>query len=280
MRRALFVAAVLSIASPGVTPCQTAPDAAQLEALLAEFLAGASRNDAAVHERFWADSLVYTRSTGRRIGKADILKDVRAAPPAGPRVSYTSYSAEDVRIQQFGDTALVAFRLVGTIESDGRAERAEFLNTGTFVKRDARWQAVAWQSTRAALPEAEARVQVTAVDTALHAALLAADVKALEPLLHESFVWTHSNGTRLPARELFEQLASGRLRYARLETNNVTLSIHGPTAVVRGDSLRQRSANPQTPGSGDPEAFPIFYTLTLVNDGGAWKAVAMHTSRP
>jgi ketosteroid isomerase-like protein len=208
------------------------------------------------------------------------MKDVRAAPPAGPNVSYTSYSAEDVQVQQFGDTALVAFRLVGTIESGGRAERAEFLNTGTFVKRDGRWQAVAWQSTRAALPETEARVQVAAVDSALHAALLAADVKALEPLLHDSFVWTHSNGTRLPARELFEQLASGRLRYARLETNNVTLSIHGPTAVVRADSLRQRRANPQTPGSGDPEAFPIFYTLTLVNDGGAWKAVAMHTSRP
>jgi ketosteroid isomerase-like protein len=280
MRRAFLVAAVLSIAAPGDAPCQSAPDAAQLEALLAEFLAGASRNDAAVHERFWADSLVYTRSTGRRIGKAEIMKDVRAAPPAGPDVSHTVYSAEDVRVQQFDDTALVAFRLVGTIDSGGRKERAELLNTGTFVKRSGRWQAVAWQSTRAALPEAETRTQVAAVDSALHAALLSADVKALEPLLHDSFVWTHSNGSRLTARELVEQLGSGRLRYLKLETSHVTLQVQGTTAVVRGDSLRQRSASPQTPGSGDPEPFPIYYTLTLVHEGAGWKAMAMHTSRP
>jgi hypothetical protein len=105
-------------------------------------------------------------------------------------------------------------------------------------------------------------------------------VKRLEPVLHESFVWTHSNGARLTASELVAQLESGRLRYVRLERSHVTVSVHGTTAVVRGDSQRQRSANPQTPGSGDPEAFPVYYTLTLVNEGVAWKAVAMHTSRP
>jgi len=280
MSRALIAVAALWIATPRLAPCQSAADATKLEALLAEFLAGASRNDAAVHDRFWAESLVYTRSTGRRLGKAEIMKEVRAAPPAGPGVSHTRYSAEDVRIQQFGDTAVVAFRLKGASEADGREELVEFLNTGTLAKRDGRWQAVAWQATRVPLPEAEARNQVVAVDSALHAALLAADLHALEPILHESFEWTHSNGTRLTARELVEQLGSGRLRYVRLETSRVTVSVHGTTAVVRGNSQRQRSANPQTPGSGDPEAFPVYYTLTLVNEGAGWKAVAMHTSRP
>ena len=150
---------MLWIATPAVGAGQPAPDAAALEALLAEFLAGASRGDAAVHDRFWAESLVYTRSTGRRVGKADILQGLRAAPAAGPSAPATAYSAEDVRIQQFGDTAVVAFRLVGTTESGGSKQRAEFLNTGTFVKSDGRWQAVAWQSTRAALPEEEASVR-------------------------------------------------------------------------------------------------------------------------
>src|SRR4029079_6570191 len=53
----------------------SADDSAELTRLLREFLAGASRNDPAVHERFWADDLVYTGSSGRRIGKADILSD-------------------------------------------------------------------------------------------------------------------------------------------------------------------------------------------------------------
>ena len=281
MRRAFFIATALWIATPRLGPCQPAADATKLESLLAEFLAGASRNDAAVHDRFWAESLVYTRSTGRRIGKAEIMKEVRAAPPAGPGVSHTRYSAEDVRIQQFGDTAVVAFRLKGTTSDvGGREELVEFLNTGTLAKREGRWQAVAWQATRVPLPEAEALNQVAAVDAALHAALLAADLPALETILHESFVWTHSNGARLTVPELLEQLRSGRLRYARLETSHVTSQVQGTTAVVRGDSLRQRSANPEKPGAGDTEAFPVYYTLILVYEDAAWKAVAMHTSRP
>ena len=55
---------------------QTAPDAAELTKLLNDFLAGASRNDAAVHDRFWADDLIYTRSAGRRVNKAEVMRDV------------------------------------------------------------------------------------------------------------------------------------------------------------------------------------------------------------
>lgn len=278
MTRAVLVAAVLWIATPDAAPGQPAPDAKALQALVEEFLAGASRNDPAVHDRFWAESLVYTRSAGVRVGKAEILQGLRTASPAAPGEP-VAYSAEDVRVQQFDDTAVVAFRLVGTTGSGGRKQRTEFLNTGTFVKHGGRWQAVAWQSTRAALPEADAKLQVAAVDRALQAALLAADVEALAPMLHEAFVWTHSDGARLTGRELGEQLASGRLRYLKLETSHVTSQVAGATAVVRGDSVRQRSANPQTPGSGDAAPFPVYYTLTLVSDGVGWKALAMHTSR-
>ena len=130
-------------------------DGAELTGLLKEFLAGASRNDPQTHDRFWADDLVYTRSSGRRMGKAEIMADLRApsAPrPAGPA---TTYTAEDIRIQQYGDAAVVAFRLVGTEEKAGKAEVTNYLNTGTFVKRNGRWQAVAWQATRVPRPGEE-----------------------------------------------------------------------------------------------------------------------------
>src|SRR2546428_12816467 len=93
---------------------QTAPDATELTNLLKEFLAGASRNDAAIHDRFWAEDLIYTGSSGRRIGKADIMSGVRSAPAAKPGDPTTTYTAEDIRINQYGDTAVVAFQLVGT----------------------------------------------------------------------------------------------------------------------------------------------------------------------
>ena len=121
-----------------------------LSMLLERFLAGASVNDAAVHERFWSDELVYTSSNGTRFGKSDILAGVRASAAEPPDETPTVYTAEDVDIRVYGDTAVVAFRLVGTSD-DGIQS---YFNTGTFVRRDGEWRAVAWQATR--IPGAEA----------------------------------------------------------------------------------------------------------------------------
>jgi len=142
-----------------VTYAQTAPDAPELTKLLNEFLAGASRNDASVHDRFWAEDVIYTGSAGQRRGKADIMRDVRSAPAPKPDDPTTVYTAEDIRIQQYGNTAIVAFRLVGTTRrpqqgspaeatQDGTTEVLKYLNSGTFVKREGKWQVVNWQSTR------------------------------------------------------------------------------------------------------------------------------------
>lgn len=120
----------------------------ELTNLLKDFLAGASRNDAAVHDRFWADDLVYTGSSGRRVGKADILRDVRSETAPKPEEGTTVYSAEDIRIQQYGTVAIVAFRLVGTTTKAGATEVAHYFNTGTFLKRDGEWRAVSWQATK------------------------------------------------------------------------------------------------------------------------------------
>lgn len=125
-----------------------AKDAAALTALLNEFLAGASRNDPAAHERFWAEDLIYTGSSGRRVGKADILKDVRSATPPAPSDPTVAYTAEDVRIQQYGDAALVAFRLVATTTAAESTQVAHYLNSGMFLKRGGRWQVVGWQATK------------------------------------------------------------------------------------------------------------------------------------
>lgn len=147
----LFSFVILTLATALTVHAQTAPAAAaDLTKLLNDFLAGASRNDAAMHDRFWADDVIYTGSAGRRRGKAEIMKDVRSAPAPKPGDAKTTYTAEDVRIQQYGNTAIVAFRLVGTTEKDGKTEVAKYLNTGTFLKRKGKWQVVSWQATKAA----------------------------------------------------------------------------------------------------------------------------------
>jgi hypothetical protein len=155
----LIAVAFLPAAALSQTPA--APDAPELTKLLHEFLAGASRDDAAMHDRFWAEDLIYTGSSGRRIGKADIMRS--AAEASQPKEKKEGeeqkpeesavYTAEDIRIQQYGTTAIVAFRLVGTTKKAAATEVANYLNTGTFLKRDGKWQVVAWQATK--LPEKE-----------------------------------------------------------------------------------------------------------------------------
>jgi hypothetical protein len=148
---ALFSFFVSGLFAQEPSPQPSTPaDAPELTKLLREFLAGASRNDPTVHERFWADDLIYTRASGKRIGKADILRDVNseATAPKPAEPESTSYGAEDIRILQFGNTAVVAFRLVGTTKKGAQTEVANYFNTGTFVKRDGKWQAVAWQATK------------------------------------------------------------------------------------------------------------------------------------
>jgi uncharacterized protein DUF4440 len=258
---------------------QTAPDSAELTRLLKSFLDGASRNDSAMHDRFWAEDLIYTGSAGRRIGKADIMRGQRSAAPPRPAGPTTTYTAEDVRIQQYGTTAIVAFRLVGVTANGDRTETANYLNTGTFLKRGGKWQVVAWQSTRMPRSDEDARKDAAAIEVAFHQAILSADVKTLESLMDENFIWTHDSGQQTTRQSLLEQLGSGRLKYSKMENKNITTSVHGDAAIVRGASSRQRSAIPGEV-SGDPGPFVAHYTLTLTNRGNGWRAVAMHSSRP
>jgi ketosteroid isomerase-like protein len=280
MRRVVASVFVLLSLALGARAQGAAADAAELGRLLNEFLAGAGRNDAGVHERFWADDLIYTGSSGRRVGKSDIMRDVRSAPAPKPDDPKTIYTAEDVRIQQYGVTAVVAFRLVAATEKDGRTQVAKFLNTGTFLKRDGKWQAVSWQATRLPRAEEDAKREVASAEAAFHQAMLAADLKRLESLTDKDFVWTRDAGERITRQQLLDEMSSGRLKYSKLETKNVTVTMYGDTAVVRGASSRRRSSIPSSPNSGDAAPFEAFYTLTFVNRDGAWTAVAMHSSRP
>lgn len=152
----LFLLATVSLQA------QAAPDAAELTRLLNEFLSGVS--NPAVHDRFWADDLIYTRSAGVRTNKEEILKGLRSAPAPKPGDPVTVYSAEDIRIQQYGDAAVVAFKLVGnTTKADGTKTVTNNLNTGTFIKRKGKWQVVAWQST--IIPEPKPVGQTSSTET-------------------------------------------------------------------------------------------------------------------
>jgi hypothetical protein len=125
-----------------------ADEHAELERTLHAFLVGASNNDSAVHDAFWAEDLIYTSSSGERFGKAEIMAGMESddeAPAAGPR-----YGAEDITIRIMDRLAVVTFRLTA---DDVGVRVGEYFNTGVFRKEGDAWRAFTWQATQ--IPAAE-----------------------------------------------------------------------------------------------------------------------------
>ena len=127
---------------------QEAPAADELTNLLEDFLAGVSQNNIQIHDRFWADDLIYTSSSGNRMTKDDIMDNLKNPPDSNQNGLSPVYSAEDIRIQQYGNTAIVAFKLVAVTDNGDKKEITEYLNSGTFLKRNGKWQVINWQATK------------------------------------------------------------------------------------------------------------------------------------
>lgn len=141
MQRILMAAGLL-LASLAVAKESPGQDELELTHLLDQFLAGA--DEPAMHQRFWDETLVYTASSGRRMGKAEILQGLHEVAAGNDTAGGPVYSAEEVDVRLYGDVAVIAFRLLAR-EGDGEQR---YYNTGTFLRRGGAWRAVAWQATR------------------------------------------------------------------------------------------------------------------------------------
>lgn len=142
-----FLLALLSYGQPAFAA--PAPATAELTRLLHEFLNAASANDRAVFDRFFAEDVIYTRSAGVTINKADIMKSFDQPHGAERDI----YDADEITVHQYGNFAVVNFRLIAKPSAGGAARY--YRNTGSFAKHDGMWQAVAWQSTK--VPETTAK---------------------------------------------------------------------------------------------------------------------------
>lgn len=158
MLKSLFAAALLTLIASGAS-AETDHRAA-LQTLLDQFLAGAA-SDIQVHQRFWADDLIYTSSSGQRFGKQKILDGMRPdkdeeksneeKKSVEKEADSIRYRAEDTDIRLFGNTAIVAFRLIAEPAGGGSGSntpKSQYYNTGTFINRNGQWSAVAWQATK------------------------------------------------------------------------------------------------------------------------------------
>jgi hypothetical protein len=154
MKKVLLLAVAL-LGSSLVWARSNSDPVTELTALLNNFLAAASHTppsaaDKATFNQFFDDDVIYTRAVGLVITKQDIMKSLDEPPSPGDPVA--TYSAEDITIHAYGNTAILAFTLVQKLP-DTSTKR--FRNTGTFMNRNHGWRAVAWQATSVAVAKNE-----------------------------------------------------------------------------------------------------------------------------
>ena len=140
----LVLLACMQFAGASVALASSENDRQQLHGLLHEFMIGASSNDRATHERFWADDLIYTSSSGERFGKQHILDGLADSEDSAEAAA--EYRATEVDIRLLGsDVAVITFVLVA--DQPGQ-HRQHYLNTGVFTRHGDSWRASVWQATK------------------------------------------------------------------------------------------------------------------------------------
>jgi uncharacterized protein (TIGR02246 family) len=105
------------------------------------FAAMVAKDTAALAELF-ADELSYTHSNASVDTKASFLAAIEAR-----RFDYRAITCSDRSTVVIGDTALLTGRAQIDVAAGGRDVQLNARFTVTYVRRDGRWQFLAWQST-------------------------------------------------------------------------------------------------------------------------------------
>ena len=94
-------------------------------------------------EEILSDDLIYTHSTARQETKSEFISALTSG-----RTKYQSIDREDVKVQQYGETAVVTGHAKFHVNANGNDVRFQVKFTDVYVKRGEKWQMVAWQSTK------------------------------------------------------------------------------------------------------------------------------------
>lgn len=147
--RTLFLSLIIIFSlAPALSIAQSAESvwAENIRQLLDDFLYGASVGDAAAHDRFWSEELIYTSSSGERYGKDAIMSSFEEEPVIDEEPS-VMYSAEDVVIRFYGNTAILTFTLVADPQDDPNEPNSFYYNSGVLTKVGTQWKVINWQAT-------------------------------------------------------------------------------------------------------------------------------------
>ena len=135
----LWAATLAAAATPTVPAGQ---DAAEVEQADQAFNRALERFDVNALRELIDDHYVFTDPTGRVSTKQDVIEGFETG-----RIKIQSQRTQDVHVQVYGDAAVETGMLTSVAVRDGKNSGGTFRFTRVWVKRNGRWQTVAFQET-------------------------------------------------------------------------------------------------------------------------------------
>lgn len=103
-------------------------------------------------------------------------------------------------------------------------------------------------------------------------ATIAQDAGALDALLHDDLVYTHSNALVDSKQSYVEAIRSGKFRYRRIERSAERVRVYGDTALVTGRATLEVELG------GEPKSLRLVYLDVWLRQAGVWKFVAWQSA--
>jgi ketosteroid isomerase-like protein len=126
-------------------------------------------------------------------------------------------------------------------------------------------------SSRVAAQSAEEEVRQA--ERARFAAMVKADIGALDKLLAPDLIYTHGDARRIDKAAFISDFKTGAFKYVKIDPTEITVRVHGDVAIVAG------AAGMDIVNNGAPASIQIRYTNVHVKRNGAWQMVAWQATR-
>lgn len=127
------------------TPAATASPASTenveqaLRKLVSERDQAIQKADTAAIDRIYADDYIATSATGLVRTKAQVMEDLKSGA-----IKLESISSDDIEVRVHGDTAIVTGRMTSKGTDRGREISGQRRFTQVYMKKNGRWQIVAF----------------------------------------------------------------------------------------------------------------------------------------
>jgi ketosteroid isomerase-like protein len=119
----------------------------QIKKMEQDRAAAVVKQDVKLLEGLTADDYVLINANGQVSDKATTMSDIKSG-----RIKLTSNDISDMKVRVYGDTAVVTGKSSAKGTIGGRELKGPVMFTRVYVKKNGKWQSVAFQQTPIAAP--------------------------------------------------------------------------------------------------------------------------------